>query len=66
MLYSDVDLVLLACWNRAFGDEGVSESAWKQQQRHLEFWHIAHRYIVGDFDNPSTLRLTREAYHEFF
>lgn len=25
MLYSDVDLVLLACWNRAFGDEGVAE-----------------------------------------
>lgn len=66
MLYSDVDLVLLACWNRAFGDEGVSESVWKQQQRRLELWHLVDRYLIGDVDDPSTLRLTKEAYHEFF
>ena len=66
MLYSDVDLVLLACWDRAFGGEGVAESVWKQQQRYLEFWHLANRYLIGDLDDPSTLRLTEEAYHEFF
>ena len=66
MLYSDVDLVLLACWNRAFGDEGVAESSWKQQQRLLEFWRLANRYLVGDLDDPTTLHLTKEAYHEFF
>ncbi len=66
MLYSDVDLVLLVCWDRAFGDEGVAESCWKQRQRYLEFWHLANRYLIGDLDDPSTLRLTKEAYHEFF
>lgn len=66
MLYSDVALVLSACWNRAFGDEGVAESSWKQQQRRFKFWHLANRYFIGDLDDPSTLRLTKEAYHEFF
>ena len=66
MSYSNVDLVLDICWNRAFGGEGVFESFWKQQQRYLEFWHLANRYLIGDLDDPSTLRLTKEAYHEFF
>lgn len=66
MLYSDVALVLLACWNRAFGNEGVAESFWEQQQRRFKFWHLANRYLIGDLDDPSTLRLTKEAYHEFF
>lgn len=66
MLYSDVDLVLSACWNRAFGDEGVAESSWKQQQRRSELWHLVDRYLIGDVDDPSMLRLTKEAYHEFF
>lgn len=30
MSYSNVDRVLGICWNRAFGDEGVSESFWRQ------------------------------------
>lgn len=66
MLYSDIDRVLAICWDRAFGDEGVAEHPLKWECRYLEFWHMAHRYIVGDFDDPSTLRLTMEAYHEFF
>lgn len=66
MLYSDVALVLLACWNRAFGDEGVAESFWEQQQRRFKFWHLANRYLIGYLDDPSTLRLTKEAYYEFF
>ena len=66
MSYSNVDLVLDICWNRAFGDEGVSESAWKQQQRRFKFWHLANRYLIGDLDDRSTLRLTKEAYHDFF
>lgn len=66
MFYSDVDLVLLACWDRAFGGEGVAESVWEQQQRRFKFWHLANRYLIGDVNDPSTLRLTKEAYHEFF
>ena len=66
MPYSNVDRVLSLCWNRAFGDEGVAEPFWKQQQRCFEFWHLANRYLIGDFDDPSTLSLTKEAYHEFF
>lgn len=66
MLYSDVDRVLCACWVRAFGGEGIGESFWKQQQRLLEFWRLANRYLIGDLDDPTTLHLTKEAYHEFF
>ena len=66
MLYSDIARVLTICWDRAFGNERVAEHPLEWERRYLEFWHIAHRYIIGDFDNPSTLRLTREAYHEFF
>lgn len=66
MLYSDVDYVLWACWARAFGNKCIAESFLEQQQCRFEFWHLANRYLIGDLDDPSTLRLTKEAYHEFF
>lgn len=58
MLYSDVDLVLLACWDRAFGGEGVAESVWKQQQRYkvvFEDDYDMHQ-VRGGPGNPPLLR----------